>query len=78
MMLALRKPCYLCLERGAIARAYALSKLRRVDINKSTFFSFLDMNAQVHAFAYLTMCLRSCASFVAYDLVILRVINKAP
>jgi hypothetical protein len=38
----------------------------------STFFSFLNMNAQVHAPAYHVVRLGGCVSFVTYNLVVLR------
>ena len=44
----------------------------------STFFSFLNVNAQVHALAYHAVRLGGCVSLVTYHLVVLRWINKVP
>jgi hypothetical protein len=79
MTLAFCKARYLCFERRAISWAYAPSKFRRNVENKvSTFFSFLDVNAQMHALTYHAVRLRGCVSFVTYYLIVLRGINKAP
>jgi hypothetical protein len=80
MTLALREARYLCFEGGAIAWAYASNKSWRKEffIIISTFFSFLNMKAQVHALAYHAVRLGGCVSFVTYYLVVLRWINKVP
>jgi hypothetical protein len=44
----------------------------------STFFSLLNVNAQVHALAYHAVRLGRCVSFVTCYLIVLREINKAP
>jgi hypothetical protein len=80
MMLASRKTRHLCFEGGAIAWAYASNLFWRKENIKSisTFFSFLNVNAQVHALAYHPVRLGGCVSFVTFHLVVLRGINKVP
>lgn len=66
-MMLLLEARYLCFKGGAIAWAYSSSKFWREEKNKlSTFFSFLDVNAQVHALAYQAVRLRGCLSSVTY------------
>ncbi len=43
----------------------------------TTFFCFLNVNAQVHALTYHVVRLGSCVSFVTYYLIVLHGINKA-
>jgi hypothetical protein len=79
MTLALRKACYFCFEGGAIAWTYATSKFWRKKNNIiSTFFCFLNVEAQVHALAYYAVRLEGCVSLVTCYLIVLRGVNKPP
>ena len=67
VMLTFGKARYLCFEGRAIAWAYPPSKFRRCDkIKFRTFFSFLNVNAQVYALAYHAVRLGCGVSFVTY------------
>ena len=50
----------------------------RKELIISTFFGFLNVNAQVHVLAYHAVRLVGCVSFVTYYLIVLCGINKAP
>ena len=78
MTLALRKACYFRFEGGAIAWTYASSKFWRKNKIISTFFSFLNVDAQVHVLAYYAVRLEGRVSLVTCYLIVLRGVNKPP